>query len=197
MSLTKRVCYARDLTDEEKNQVNRVCNSGFPKGSNLYSDLKHKLGMYNFIGSMSNPNPLLSLLYIDRIIIGVCFADIEHKRVIKPLSSEYLYVHTIAIDANHRGKGYCYHLVRNLITGKVRIGSTVKQLGKMPMYLHVCVNIENPNESAIKCYKKNGFKFVDMIYVERENGPNVVMMRPKGIGKDKTKKSKKTKNKKK
>ena len=179
---TKRICYANDLTEKEYHEVNRVCNSGFPKENQV-----------DFISSMSNQNPLLSLLYIGGIIIGVCFADIKHKRVIKPLSHEYLYLHTIAIDPDHRGKGYCYQLVRNLITGKIKIGSTVKQLGKLPMYLHVCANIENPNTAGIKCYKKNGFKLVDMIYTEREDGPNVVMVRPKGIGKDKTKKSKKTK----
>jgi len=187
----KKICYVRDLTEEERHQVNKVCNSGFPKGSNLYS--KHKLSMYDFLSSMSNSNPLLSLLYIDGIIIGVCFADIEHKRVIKPLSNEYLYLHTTAIDPNYRGKGYCYHLVRNLITAKIKIGSTVKQLGKLPMYLHVCANIENPNMAAIKCFKKNGFKLVDMIYVDRGDGPNVAMMRPKGVGKGK--KTKKTRKK--
>ncbi len=185
MGPRKRICYVNDLTEEEKIQVNKVCNSGFPKGGILYSEVKH-----DFISSMSNSNPLLSLLYIDGIIIGVCFADIEHKRVIKPLSHEYLYLHTIAIDSEHRGKGYCYQLVRNLITGKIRIGSIVKQLGKLPMYLHVCANIENPNESAIKCYKKNGFKFVDMIYINKDDGPNVVMVRDKGIGKGKTKQGK-------
>ena len=178
----KRICYANDLTEKEYMEVNKVCNSGFPKEKPI-----------DFISSLENPNPLLSLLYIDGIIIGVCFADIKHKRVIKPLSHEYLYLHTIAIDSNHRGKGYCYHLVRNLIMGKIKIGSSVKQLGKLPMYLYICANIENPNTAGIKCYKKNGFKFVDMIYIDRDDGPNVVMVRPKGVGK--SRKFKKTRKK--
>ena len=51
----KKVCYVDDLTEEEKSQVNKVCNSGFPKGSNLYSQDKHDYNMYDFLSSMKKP----------------------------------------------------------------------------------------------------------------------------------------------
>ena len=184
----KKICYVTDLTEEERFQINNLCNSSFRDNKKLPS----KIISRNYLDSLSPYNLIISLLYFGGSIIGVCFAKIEQKRVIKPLSPEYLYLHSITIDENHRGMGYCYHLVRNLIKGKIKIDGTMRQLGKLPMYLNVCVNIDNPNEAAIKCYKKNGFKFVDMIYIMKDDGPNGTMVRPKGIGKGrKTKKLKK------
>lgn len=172
---TKKICYLDELSSEEKNRCNQVCNLGFPKG---YS--------HDFIISMNNP--IVSILYHSNLIIGVCFANIERKIVMKPLSSEYLYLHTICIDPKFRGNGLCYHLVKNLLTAKVSISSKVKHLGKsMNMYLHVCTNADKPNIPAIKCYQKNGFNLIDMVHVEREDGTHTVMIRKKGL----TKKTKK------
>ena len=177
-----KVCYLNDLTNQEKVRCNQICNLGFPKGSN-----------HDFILTMNNP--IVSILMVQQThIIGVCFVNIETKNVMKPLSKEYLYLHTICIDPEFRGNGLCYHLVRNLLTSKIRIGSSIKHLGKdMNMYLHVCTNNDKPNIPAIKCYQKNGFKLVDMVHVEREEGTNTVMTRQKGLNK----KSKRKKNSKK
>ena len=178
---THKVCYLEELSKEEKDRSNQVCNLGFPKGYD-----------HDFIISMSNP--IVSILYHSNLIIGICFANIERKTVMKPLSSEYLYLHTICIDPQFRGNGLCYHLVKNLLTARIsvgsKVGSKVKHLGKsMNMYLHVCTSADKPNIPAIKCYQKNGFNLIDMIHVDREDGPHTVMIRKKGpTKKTKTKK---------
>jgi len=164
---TKKICYLEDLTTEETNRCNQICNLGFSKG-----------GHRDFMISMSNP--IVSILYHSNLIIGVCFANIERKSVMKPLSSEYLYLHTICIDPQFRGNGLCYNLVQNLLTAKLSIGSKVKHLGKsMNMYLHVCTNSDKPNIPAIKCYQRNGFNLIDMMNSEREDGTNTIMIRKK------------------
>jgi len=178
---TKKICYLEDLTYEERDRCNQLCNLGFPKSYN-----------HDHIKSMSN-NTIISILYHNNLIIGICFVNIERKDVMYPLSSEYLYLHTICIDPQFRGNGLCYHLVNNLVTAKLRIGSKLKHLGKsMNMYLHVNTRADKPNIPAIKCYQKNGFNLIDMVHVDREDGPHTVMIRKKGPTK-KTKKNKKTK----
>ena len=63
------------------------------------------------------------------------------------------------------------------------------------MNLYVRTNSEDPNISAIKCYKKNGFKLIDMVHEIRDGEINSLMIRKKKKKKasKKSKKKKKTK----
>lgn len=181
----QRVCYFSELNEEEKRRCNEVCNLGFSKGEER-----------DYIMSIETKRPIVSLLYVGDLIVGVCFVDIQKKDVIKPLSNLFLHLHTISIDPEFRGNGLCYHLVRNLLNAKINIEDKIYHLGRsLNMYLHVRTSSSDPNISAIKCYNKNGFELVDMMYETRGDGEvNTVMIRKKGSTKSK-KKKKKTKRK--
>ena len=182
----KRICYLNELTEEEKKRCNHICNLGFSK-DNRWVDT-------NYIESIQLKNPIVSLLYVGDLIVGVCFVNIERKDVIKPLSNLFLYLHTISIDPEYRGYGLCYHLVSNLLNARITIDGKMYKLGKsLNMYLHVETRKDNPNISAIKCYKKNGFKLVDMIYQERSDCVCAAMIRKKGATKRSSSKTKKKK----
>ena len=180
----KRVCYFDELNDIEKQRCNEICNLGFSKGEER-----------DYIMSIQNKRPIISLLYVGDLIVGVCFVDIQKKNVMKPLSKLFLFLHTISIDPEFRGNGLCYHLIRNLLNAKINIDGKVYHLGRsLNMYLQVKTNETDPNTSAIKCYQKNGFELVDMIYETRDEGEKLTaMIRKKGA--NKKKKAKKTKRK--
>ena len=183
----KRVCYFSELNEEEKRRCNEICNLGFSKGEER-----------DHIMSIETKRPIISLLYVGDLIVGVCFADIQKKDVMKPLSQLFLFVHTVSIDPEFRGNGLCYHLVRNLLNAKINIENKIYHLGRsLNMYLQVKTNEIGPNISAIKCYQKNGFELVDMMYETRSDGQILTaMIRKKGLGKTKSK-AKKTKKKRK
>ena len=180
----KRICYFDELNDEEKQRCNEICNLGFSKGEER-----------DYIMGIQNKRPIISLLYVGDLIVGVCFVDIKRKNVMKSLSQLFLFLHTISIVPEFRGKGLCYHLVRNLLNAKINIDGKVYHIGRsLNMYLQVKTNEIDPNISAIKCYEKNGFELVDMMYETRPDGEILTtMIRKKGA--TKSKKSKKTKRK--
>lgn len=183
----KRVCYFSELNESEKKRCNEVCKFGF--GGELY--------FYENCIEKGAENEIVSLLYVDGLIIGICFARIKRQKVMKPLSQLFLFVHTVSIDPDFRGKGLCYHLVRNLLNAKINIEGKIYHLGRsLNMYLQVKTNEMDPNISAIKCYQKNGFELVDMMYEKRNDGQILTaMVRKKGTTKSKKKKTKrKTKN---
>ena len=185
----KRVCFFSELNDIEKQRCNEICNLGFSGGPHTTDNRPF---YQNYIMSIEKKQPIVSLLYVGDLIIGVCFVDIREKEVMKPLSKLFLYLHTISIDPEFRGKGLCYHLVRNLLNAKININKIIYHLGRsLNMYLQVKINETDPNISAIKCYKKNGFELVDMMYETRNDGQILAtMIRKKGNTKSKKKTTK-------
>ena len=183
----KKICYLEELSIEEKNRCNEICNLSFPKKT-----------IIDYMVSSEKQNIIISLLYVEDLIVGLCFAKIKRKNVIKPLSNTFLQLNTICIDPKYRGKGLCFDLVQNLLKAKLNIEGKMYNLGRsFNMYLYVGTAAENPNIAAIKCYQKNGFSFVDMLYESRGDGElNIAMVRKKG-NKSKSKKSKNKKSKKK
>lgn len=177
----KKICYLSELTPEEIKRSNYICNLGYNKDSEI-----------DFILSLISINPIVSLLYFQNNIIGICFADVNRKKVMKPLSKLFLYIHTLTVHPEFRGNGLCFDLVKNLINAKITIDGKLYHIGKsLNMLLHVRSNEENPNIAAIKCYKKHGFKLLDMIYETRTDGEiNSAMIRLKNSKKSKKKKSK-------
>lgn len=150
-----------NLSDETKQSINRICNTSF--NSELTRD---------YVAMVQKPETYVSILRSDGIVGGVAFLDLEKANVDpKYAEPEYYYVHSIAISQEFRGKGLCKELVKPL----------VKRFGQKPMYLHVRTTLGNPNVSAIKCYKKQGFKIVPCVNVDRQDGPNSLMIRiPRG-----------------
>ena len=137
-----RICRLNELSYEEKQQVNQIINLGF----------NHPIEQDNLSFMSDN---LICLISVEHKIVGISMIEEKTKNVMKPLSSEYLYLHTICIDPQFRGNGLCYYLVKNLVTAKIKIGNRLKHLGKnMNMYLHVCTSADKPNIPAIKCYQK-------------------------------------------
>jgi ribosomal protein S18 acetylase RimI-like enzyme len=73
------------------------------------------------------------------INVGECTLDSDNDNKV--------YLQKVKIYKEFRGKGYCYYLIKKVI-------NYIKKRKLDKIYLHV----KHDNKSAIKCYKKNGFK---------------------------------------
>ena len=69
------------------------------------------------------------------IIVGTCNFDNDG------------FISKVKIFKKFRGKGYCYFLIKKTI-------NLAKRMSLNRLWLHV----SNTNDTAIRCYKKNGFK---------------------------------------
>ena len=152
--MNNKLCYLNDLNFNEKQRVNDLCTAGFKRDPS-----------YDMIGSMNNP--IVSLVLLNNLIVGVAFANEESYEVMHPLSKKVLYLHTITVDENHRGKGYSGILVDQIMN---------KYKPTHGMYLHVRTTDTNPNHKAIQCYQNRGFELIDCIHAKRDDGPNTVMV---------------------
>ena len=99
----KKVCFLNEFNEHEEMDVNEICNLGFSKGQ-----------IKDYIEIFQRKNPIISLLYLGQKIIGCCFADVNQRNVMKPLSNVFLSIHTVSIDPLFRGHGLCYHLINFL-----------------------------------------------------------------------------------
>jgi len=152
--MNQKLCYLNELDSAEKQRLNDLCTAGFKRDPS-----------YDMIGSMNNP--IVALVLLNNLIIGVAFANEELNEVMHPLSKKVLYLHTITVDENHRGKGYSGILVDQIIN---------KYKPTHGMYLHVRTTDTNPNHKAIQCYQNRGFELIDCIHAKRDDGPNTVMV---------------------
>ena len=105
-------------------------------------------------------------------VAGLAFGEIKHFEC-DPASGipEMVHLHSISVDPEFRGQGFCKGLVREMIR---YCGSS------RPMYLNVRMSRETPNVNGVRCYEANGFKVVGVPPVMREDGPNFYMVRPGG-----------------
>jgi len=142
-----RICRLNELSYEEKQQVNQIINLGF----------NHPIEQDN-LSFMSDY--LICIISVEHKIVGISMIEEKTKKVMKPLSREYLFLNTISVHPDYRGRGYCNLIVKGII----------KQYGKnKSMYLSVHTTEGKANENAIRCYQKNGFRLVDCLYEERGN----------------------------
>ncbi len=170
----KMIIYTKQNIDSDtQSKVNEIGNLSFQSDT-------------DYVFNCDNQT-CICVLFKDSIIVGSAYVDFKYVNVIHPLSSKFINIHTLAIHPDYRGKGYCSKLMKLII----------KKYGKYPMNLTVCTNKDNPNLSAIKCYRKHGFQFVDMCHVQHTDGVNTYMVRPAKKQKRTKKKSKGKKNKKK
>jgi len=158
------------LSVKEKAMINNICNVAFNQDLNR-----------NYVEMVQRPGTTVSLIRYNGVIGGVAFLD-HVKSNVDPIysSPNYSHVHSIAIAPEFRGRGLCKELVKPL----------VKKYGHNPMYLHVRTKLGDPNVSAIKCYRRNGFVIIPTVNEERQDGPNSLMVRM-GPKKRKTKKKRK------
>ena len=136
-----------DLSYEEKDQINRVINLSFDH-SLEHDNLSHMEADH------------VCIIKVDGIIVGVAMVEEKRKNVIQVLSSEYLFIHTVAVLPDYRSRGYCNLMIKKIVTKYGREKS---------MYLSVETGLHTANKGAIKCYQKNGFRLVDCLYEDRQN----------------------------
>ena len=116
-------------------------------------------------------NPVVCYMVEQDRVIGVVFGDISNTRMMmKPLKNKVLYIHTIAVDKEYRGNRISEKLVKRLVKAYKK---------DYALYLHVRTTNDSdnkPNYAAIKSYERCGFVIVNPVYVDRDDGPNNVMV---------------------
>ena len=145
------------LSQTDKQAISKVCNVAFNQPVER-----------DYVSMVQKPQTTVSVLRERGVIGGVAFLDHESSNVDPQYSApSFSHVHSIAISPEFQGRGLCKDLVKPL----------VKQFGDKPMYLNVRTTLGNPNVSAIKCYRRNGFEIVPTVNAERPDGPNSLMVR--------------------
>jgi ribosomal protein S18 acetylase RimI-like enzyme len=83
-------------------------------------------------------------------------------------SHKTMYIHTFSVNSEYRGQGLCQKITNEFI----------KKFGKKYiLYLTVRTEAGNVNESAIRCYEKNGFTMLPEVYRDHYDGKNSAMVR--------------------
>ena len=98
-----------------------------------------------------------------------------------------MYIHTFSVDSEYRGQGLCQKIVLEFI----------KKFKKHILYLTVRTEEGNVNESAIRCYEKNGFTMLPEVYRDHYDGKNNAMVRFPTLVKQSKKQTRRRKKKKK
>ena len=151
------VTLLNSLSLEDKQAISKVCNVAFNQPVDR-----------DYVSMVQKDQTTVSVLRENGVIGGVAFLDHESSNVDPQYSApKYSHVHSISISPDFQGRGLCKDLVKPL----------VKQFGDKPMYLNVRTTLGNPNVSAIKCYRRNGFEIVPTVNVKRPDGPNSLMVR--------------------
>ena len=99
-----------------------------------------------------------------------------------------MYIHTFSVNSEYRGQGLCQKIVLEF----------VKKFKKHILYLTVRTEVGNVNESAIRCYEKNGFTMLPEVYRDHYDGKNSAMVRfPTSVKRSRKQTSRQTRRKKK
>ena len=98
-----------------------------------------------------------------------------------------MYIHTFSVNSEYRGQGLCQKITNEFI----------KKFGKKYiLYLTVRTEEGNVNESAIRCYEKNGFIMLPEVYRDHYDGKNNAMVRVPTTSKRSKKQTRRKKKKK-
>uniref|UniRef100_A0A6C0F665 N-acetyltransferase domain-containing protein n=1 Tax=viral metagenome TaxID=1070528 RepID=A0A6C0F665_9ZZZZ len=141
-------------------RLTKICNISFEQGDIPYLD--------NF-----SADTILSIAFDkqDRTAWGLAFAELKTYDVDpKYVSPQQYHVHSIAVHPEARNNGLCKGLTKALVK------HCRKQYPKAPIYLNVRVTASNPNIGGIKCYQRNGFRFVGVPPEKRSDGVNYYMV---------------------
>jgi ribosomal protein S18 acetylase RimI-like enzyme len=166
--------YLNDIDQTYQDEIHRIIQYGFDREQDMLSSMN---------------NPIVCYMIQDNKVVAVGFGDLSEADMIKPLKSKILYIHTISVDNEYRGKGLSSKIVKFM---------TRKYKSEYAVYLHVRTTNNNPNVAALKSYERCGFVVINPIFVERDDGPNNVMVlfsqiRPNIFNKKKTKRKTKRK----
>ena len=164
----KTVTLGHAKSEGHTKRLNDICNEAFKKAEGPYVE--------NF------PESTLVALATDKgdkTIWGLAFCELKEIDSDPTYFSQIqFHVHSISVDQRARQNGLCKGLVGSLIH------ACKSKDSKAPMYLNVRVTKDKANIGGIKCYQKNGFQFVAVPPVDRDDGPNAFMVRnPSGFAK--------------
>ena len=81
--------------------------------------------------------------------------------------TQTIYIHSFSVNSSHRGRGLCQEIVSEFI----------QKFSTYIIYLTVRTQSDNINESAIKCYEKQGFIMLPQVYRDHYDGQNTAMIR--------------------
>ena len=73
-------------------------------------------------------NPIVCYMIQDNKVVRVGFGDLSESNMVKPLKSKILYIHTISVNIEYRGKGLSSKIVKFFVR---------KYKSKYTIYLHV------------------------------------------------------------
>ena len=141
-------------------RLTNICNISFDQGAIPYLD--------NF---SLETNLSIAFDKQDRTPWGVAFAELKTYDVDPKYVSPQLYhIHSIAVHPEARNNGLCKGLTKALVK------HCRKQHPKASIYLNVRVTASDPNIGGIKCYQRNGFRFVGVPPETRKDGVNYYMV---------------------
>jgi ribosomal protein S18 acetylase RimI-like enzyme len=165
-------------------------NQRYIKGLNQITDQANRISSSSFGHTSVSPTVEAALqnggfigyLEMDGQVVAAGFAEDD------TYNSEYkcrtILLHTFSTHEDYRGRGLCQKIV----------GEFIKKFGRNSiLYLTVRTEVDNVNESAIKCYEKNGFIMLPAVYRDHYDGKNSAMVRMPTLNKSRgtKKKSKK------
>jgi ribosomal protein S18 acetylase RimI-like enzyme len=149
-------------------------NQRYIKGLNQITGQTNRISSSSFGHTSVSPTVETALqdggyigyLEMDGQVVASGFAEDD------TYNSEYkcrtILLHTFSTHENYRGRGLCQKIV----------GEFIKKFGRnCILYLTVRTEIGNVNESAIKCYEKNGFIMLPSVYRDHYDGKNSAMVR--------------------
>jgi hypothetical protein len=79
------------------------------------------------------------------------------------------YIHTVCVTYSFRGNGFCTPLVQKML-------STISITGGHKTPAPVILIVRTDNESAVKCYKRAGFVFVDNVIIQHAGTDHFIMI---------------------
>ena len=141
-----------DMHQQYQADILRIIQKGFNRNDDMLSTMN---------------NPIVCYMIENNSVIAVAFGDISESNMVKPLKQKILYIHTISVDDEYRGRGLSSKLVKKFVKD---------YKSQYALYLHVRTTQDNPNIAALKSYEKCGFVVINPIFVDRDDGPNNVMV---------------------
>ena len=141
-----------------------------------FNDLKEKINILSSqafnhtsvsdnVSIALNEDGYIGYLTLDNKIVACGFGK---EDTMTPSKYKTMYIHTFGVHSDYRGRGLCQQIVKEFI----------KRFGKnYILYLTVRTELGNVNESAIKCYEKNGFIMLSEVYRDHYDGKNNAMIR--------------------
>lgn len=164
-----------------------------------FHDLKEKINILSSqvfnhtnvsdnVGMTLNENGYIGYLTVGDKIVACGFGKEDTETASK---YKTMYINSFGVHRDYRGRGLCHQIIKGF----------VNKFGKnYILYLTVRTEMGNVNESAIRCYEKNGFIMLPEVYRDHYDGKNNAMIRLPTISKNtirKRRSRKKSRNKRK